>query len=98
VSPQPDPPLYDIEKARDEMRRFRGRNDPLARETRRFGDKLAANVQLHFTPEELDTAGRVLLLAAASIAGLPLPLPVAANIVAVAGERLTHHAPARQEP
>ena len=84
------PPMYDMDQARREMAKARKRRDTVTREQVRLGDKLAHHLNAHFSAEELETAGRAVMLSAASIGGLieDLPASVLVNILAFAADRL----------
>jgi hypothetical protein len=87
------PPLYDVDNALHVLGRARRRNDPLTRQTVLIADQLATHIARHFTPEQADTAGRALVLAAASI-GVITHLAVdpladtSTNVIGFAGHRL----------
>jgi hypothetical protein len=88
-----EPPLYDVDNALQLLARHRRRNDPLTRQTVLIADKLATHMARHFTPEQADTAGRALVIAAGSVGILAQSTkdPMAqvnANIIAHAGHRL----------
>jgi hypothetical protein len=86
------PHLYDVERARAEMAKGRRMRDPLTREQANIGDRLAHHLNDHFSAEELETAGRAVMIAAASIGTLAaykeIPGAVLVNILAFAGDRL----------
>lgn len=88
-----EPPLYDVDKALALLARHRRRSDPLTRQTVLIADKLATHIARHFTPEQADTAGRALVIAAASVGVItnqsidPLA-DASANVIAYAGHRL----------
>lgn len=88
-----EPPLYDVAAALKMLARTRRRNDPLTRQTVLIADKLATHMARHFTPTEADTAGRALVIAAASIGVITktatdLTVQASANVIAFAGHRL----------
>jgi hypothetical protein len=86
----PDVDLYDIENGLREAARYRQRRDELALGSMDIADKLAINIARHFGPEATETAGLALVLAGASIGALDgVPVAVVANILALAGQRLT---------
>lgn len=83
------PDLYDVENGMREAARYRQRRDQLAVSTGQVADGLAANIARHFGPEAAETAGLALVLAGASIGALDgVPVPVVANVLALAGQRL----------
>ena len=85
------PPLYDVEHALAEVARNRKRRDDLTRAQVGIGDGLALHLDRHFAAEELETAGRALLIGAASVAALAgegVPGEVLCNVLAFAGARL----------
>ena len=85
------PPLYDEEKGLRELARHRLRRDPVTAAQVAIADGLAHNMRRHFAAEELETAGRALLLGAASCAELAeqeLSAAVAANIIGFAAGRM----------
>lgn len=87
------PPLYDVDAALKMLARSRRRNDPLTRQTVLIADKLATHMARHFTPDQADTAGRALVIAAASISVITastsdLTALASANVIAYAGHRL----------
>jgi hypothetical protein len=91
AQPGLSPELYDVDKARHELAAARKRRDGLTHSQSKIGDSLAAHVDRHFSAEELETAGRALLIAAGSLAGLAdmdLPPQVMCNILGFAGDRL----------
>lgn len=84
-------PPYDVDKALKEMARARVRRDPLSHAQAQIGDKLATYLTDHFSPEELETAGRAALIGAAGIGALAadqLPASVLVNVLGFAGARL----------
>lgn len=88
-----DPPLYDVDAALRMLARRRRRKDPLTVQTVLIADKLATHMARHFTPEQADTAGRALVIAAASISVITatasdLTAQASANVIAFAGHRL----------
>jgi len=92
LEPDAIPPLYDVDKARREMRRARRRRDNLTRAQVIIGDRLAHHLDRHFSAEELETAGRAVMIAAASVGALAemdhMQPAVLCNVLAFAGDRL----------
>ncbi len=86
------PHLYDVDKARTEMAKGRRSRDPLIREQAAIGDRLANHLNKHFSAEEQETAGRAVMIAAASVGTLAeyrdIPGAVLVNILAFGGDRL----------
>ena len=85
------PPLYDVDRAMREIARARRKRDELTRQQGAIADNLATHLDRHFSAEELETAGRALLIGAASVAALvspDIPPAVIANVLAFAGDRL----------
>jgi hypothetical protein len=86
------PPLYDVDKARREVRRNRRRRDGMTLAQASIADALALSISQHFSAEETGTVGRAVLIAAGAIAALaviPEMQPaVLCNVLAFAGERL----------
>ena len=86
------PDLYDVDKARAVLAKGRRSRDPLTREQAAIGDRLANHLNKHFSAEELETAGRAVMIAAASIGALAeygeIPGAVLVNILAFGGDRL----------
>lgn len=88
-----EPPLYDVDNAMRILARGRRRKDPLTVQTVLIADKLATHMARHFTPDQADTAGRALIIAAASVGAIthlsvdPLA-DTSANVIAHAGHRL----------
>lgn len=83
--------IYNIDKALKEMARARVRRDPVTQGQVAIGDKLAGYMIHHFSPEELETAGRALIVGAASIATLTLadlPPAILCNVLGFAGARM----------
>ena len=64
------PPLYDEERGLRELARQRLKRDTLTRGQVQLADGLAEHLQRHFSAEETETAGRALLIGAASVASL----------------------------
>lgn len=88
-----EPPLYDVDAALRVLARARRRADPLTRESVVIADKLATQMARHFTAEQADTAGRALVIAAASVtviaqSSTDLTAQATANIIALTGHRL----------
>jgi hypothetical protein len=70
-TPEPAlPQLYDVDLGLREIARQRGRRDTLTCAQVQLGDALAEYVNRHFSPEEVETAGRALLIAASSSGSL----------------------------
>lgn len=88
------PPLYDIEHALAEIASQRRRRDELTRAQVGIADALALHLDRHFAAEELETAGRALVIAAASSASLASEVPaehlgpLICNLLGFAGARL----------
>ena len=85
-------PLYDVEQARREVARARKRRDTLTRSQCQLGDSMAHHINAHFSADELETAGRALLIAAGSLGALAemkaMQPTVLVNILGMAGDRL----------
>jgi hypothetical protein len=86
------PPLFDIDKGLREMARHRGRRDTLTRSQAQLGDSMAEYLSRHFSAEEIETAGRALLVAASCAGhlvaeGVNRP-EVIINIIAMAAARM----------
>lgn len=64
------PPLFDTDRGLREMARHRGRRDPLTRIQAQMGDSLAEHINRHFSAEEIETAGRALMIAASCAGAL----------------------------
>ena len=79
------PPLYDEEKALRELARGRLKRDKLTRGQVILADGLAENMLRHFSPEETETAGRALLIGAASSAPLAQEGVQSAAVVNILG-------------
>jgi len=85
------PPLYDEERGLRELARHRLKRDALTRGQVVIADQLAEHMQRHFSAEEIETAGRALLIGAASCAQLAqdeLPSSVVVNILGFAAGRM----------
>ena len=87
------PPLYDEEAGLAEIARARLRRDGLTRAQVQLADGLAEAMQRHFSAEEIETAGRALLIGAASCATLArseenIPAAVVVNILGFAAARM----------
>lgn len=85
------PPLYDVDKAMREIARARRKRDTLTSGQAYFGDQFASSMNRHFAAEEIETAGRALLIAAGYAAELckhGTPPQMIANILGFAGDRL----------
>lgn len=84
-------PLYDEEKGLREIARHRLRRDELTRSQVVIADQLAIHMQRHFAAEETETAGRALLIGAASVTALiddQIPPAVLVNILGFTAARL----------
>jgi hypothetical protein len=87
------PPLYDEERGLRELARHRLKRDALTLHQVSIADKLAVNIERHFSAEETETAGRALLIGAASCATLArsgenIPVAVVVNILGFAAARM----------
>lgn len=85
------PPLYDEERGLRELARNRLKRDPVTVHTAAIADQLATHMKRHFSAEETETAGRALLIGAASVAALiedEIPPAVILNVLAFAAGRL----------
>jgi hypothetical protein len=85
------PPLYDEERGLRELARSRLKRDELTRQQVQIADQLAAHMVRHFSAEEAETAGRALLVGAASVSALAedgIPATVVCNILAFAAGRM----------
>ena len=87
------PPLYDEEAGLREITRARLKRDGLTRAQVQLADGLAENMQRHFSAEETETAGRALLIGAASCTALAnsqedIPAAVVVNILGFAAARM----------
>jgi hypothetical protein len=86
------PPLYDEEAGLREIARARLKRDGLTRAQVQLADGLAEAMQRHFSAEETETAGRALLIGAASCATLArsgeIPAAVVVNILGFAAARM----------
>jgi hypothetical protein len=87
------PPLYDEEAGLREIARARLKRDGLTRAQVQMADGLAEGMQQHFSAEETETAGRALLIGAASCATLArseenIPVAVVVNILGFAAARM----------
>lgn len=85
------PPLYDVGQAMREIARARRKRDELTRQQASIANKLATHLDRHFSAEELETAGRALLIGAGSVAALAepgIPPAVLVNVLAFTGDRL----------
>lgn len=84
--------LYAVDNALAEIAKARRRRDELTRMQASIADALATHLDRHFSAEEMETAGRALLIGAASVAGLVrddlISPAVLCNILAFAGDRL----------
>ena len=87
------PPLYDEETGLREIARARLKRDGLTRAQVQMADGLAEAMQRHFSAGETETAGRALLIGAASCATLArdgddIPAAVIVNILGFAAARM----------
>lgn len=85
------PPLYDEERGLRELARHRLKRDDLTRRQVEIADRLALHMQRHFAAEEAETAGRALLVGAASVTTLAadgIPAAVVCNILAFTAGRM----------
>ena len=86
------PPLYDEEAGLREIARARLKRDGLTRAQVQLADNLAEGMLRHFSAEEVETAGRALLIAAASAVRLvnspDIPPAVIVNILGFAAARM----------
>ena len=85
------PPLYDEERGLRELARHRLKRDEVTRSQVQIADRLAENMARHFSAEEMETAGRALLIGAASCAQLAqdqLPASVVVNILGFTAGRM----------
>jgi hypothetical protein len=85
------PPLYDEDNALRELARGRLKRDGLTRSQVQIADLLAEHMQRHFSAEETETAGRALLVSAASVAALAeegVPATVVCNVLAFTAGRM----------
>ena len=86
------PPLFDMDHGLREIARTRGKRDSVTRAQVQLSDALAEFVNRHFSPEEIETAGRALMIAASCTAGLigsGVSRPeVIVNVIGFAGGRL----------
>ena len=86
------PPLYDEETGLREIARARLKRDGLTRAQVQMADGLAEAMQRHFSAEETETAGRALLIGAASCTTLArsedIPAAVIVNILGFAAARM----------
>lgn len=85
------PPLYDEEHGLREVARARMKRDALTRGQVVIADQLALHMQRHFSAEEMETAGRALLIGAASCGTLEqegIQAPVILNILGFAAGRM----------
>lgn len=83
--------LYDVDEALREIARHRKRRDELTRQQVAIADRLAIHLDRHFAAEEIETAGRALVIGAASVIALAtedIPPAVMCNVLAFAGARL----------
>lgn len=86
------PPLFDVDLGLRELARARGKRDTLTRSQAQVGDGLAEYINRHFSAEEIETAGRALMIAASAIGslvekGVNRP-EVALNIISFAAARM----------
>ena len=85
------PPLYDEENGLRELARHRLKRDQLTRAQVRIADRLAEEMQRHFSAEETETVGRALLIGTASVGALQqegVDASVLLNILGFAAGRL----------
>ena len=86
------PPLYDEDAGLREIARARLKRDGLTRAQVQMADGLAEAMQRHFSAEETATAGRALLIGAASCTTLArsedIPAAVIVNILGFAAARM----------
>jgi hypothetical protein len=85
------PPLYDEEHGLRELARHRLKRDEVTRAQVRIADGLAENMARHFSAEEMETAGRALLIGAASCVTLvndELPASVIVNVLGFTAGRM----------
>lgn len=90
-------PLYDVDRGLAELGRQRLKRDGLTRGTVQLSDSLVEHLLRHLSPDETETAGRVLLIASSSVASLvvearamgnELDPAVVLNILGFAGGRM----------
>lgn len=86
------PPLFDTDRGLRELARHRGKRDTVTRSQVQLGGGLAEYVNRHFSAEEIETAGRALLVAASCAGsliekGVSRP-EVIINIIAFAAARM----------
>ena len=91
----PSPPLYNVEAALVSLTAARHNTTSLlVKEYVKIGHKLAVHMGRHFTGPEKETAGKALIIAAASLGALhglnegDLRGPAMCNVQAFCGERL----------
>jgi hypothetical protein len=83
------PPLYDVEQARRVVAAQRRKRDELTLATTMIADRLSSHLGRHFAAEELEAAGRSLVIAAASLGALTDCDPATlCNLLAFAGDRM----------
>ena len=86
------PPLYDEDAGLREIARARLKRDGLTRAQVQMADGLAEAMQRHFSAGETETAGRALLIGAASCTTLArsedIPAAVIVNILGFAAARM----------
>lgn len=85
------PPLYDEERGLRELARQRLKRDELTRNEVAIADQLALHIGRHFSAEELETAGRAILIVAASAGSLAeedIHASVILNIIGFAAGRM----------
>jgi hypothetical protein len=85
------PPLYDEARALREVARARLKRDTLTCGQVTIADRLAGEMQRHFSAGETETVGRALLISAAScgaLAGEGIHASVILNILGFAAGRL----------
>ena len=64
------PALFDTDRGLRELARARGKRDTLTRSQAQIGDGLAEYINRHFSAEEIETAGRALMIAASCAGSL----------------------------
>lgn len=85
------PPLYDEENALREIARVRMKRDGPTRAQVIIADRLAEEMHRHFAADEAETAGRALLIGAASCGALAvegIPASVILNVLGFTAGRM----------
>jgi hypothetical protein len=85
------PPLYDEGRGLRQLARHRLKRDALTLSQVSIADGLALNIERHFSAEEIETAGRALLIGVASGATLAsdgIPAAVILNVLGFAAARM----------